>query len=486
MSDLELALQTLGAKAGPYSECFNYYDGDQPLRYSTERLREVFKDITPNFIQNWAAVVVDAVADRLVLKSFQVTDDEKATKILNDYFEYLSIDIDARDIHKATMIASEGYLIAWKREDSDDPDVYYNDPRNCHLFPDESTPKKSRFAAKWYLDADGHRVVILYYPDRIEHYRAGKKESQGITTYKAAEFILDETQGGPNEYGRIPVFQFRRSLRGYSSELKNVVPIQDAINKIVADMMVCAEFQAFKQRWAITNANIGKVPLAPGSTIRIPASDSMSQPAEVGEFSESDLANYLKVLEQNAQAMAVITRTPKHYFFGQGGTPSGEALIAMEAPLNKKVSDYIERFTPVWREVGAFILKLIGIEIDADQIKPIFEEPQTLQPLTRSLIRQANTGAGIPIGGSLKMEGMTDSEIEEVLQPIEGTRPPEQNPIEQAKQSAAIIDQAAKNLEPVLNRVVETVGNLAIDNLLKTGAIDRLVKAKAPEVGGDA
>jgi hypothetical protein len=65
----------------------------------------------------------------------------------------------------------------------------------------------------------------------------------------------------------------------------------------------------------------------------------------------------------------------------------------MEAPLNKKAAKYIEKFTPTFRQIAAFMLRLDGVEVDAKDIKPVFEPVQTVQPLTRAQIRQTNTPA---------------------------------------------------------------------------------------------
>jgi len=79
--DLQKAYDALSAKqtavAGPWA----YYDGDHPLVYSTERLRKIFKNLEARFIENWCAVVVDAVLERLELTTISVANDQ-ASRIL--------------------------------------------------------------------------------------------------------------------------------------------------------------------------------------------------------------------------------------------------------------------------------------------------------------------------------------------------------------------------------------------------------------------
>ena len=134
----------------------------------------------------------------------------------------------------------------------------------------------------------------------------------------------------------------------------------------------------------------------------------------MGQFSPTDLDNYLKAIDNLAMTLSSITRTPKHYFIRQGGDPSGEALIALESPLNKKASDFIDRCTPVWKRAAAFMLKLGGIAVSPNDILVDFDSPETMQPYTSAQIIQIETSAGIPLRTVLKEQGWSDSELEQM------------------------------------------------------------------------
>jgi hypothetical protein len=57
----------------------------------------------------------------------------------------------------------------------------------------------------------------------------------------------------PNPLGVVPIVEFRnrpRLLGEGRSEIADVISVQNQINKLVCDMMIAAEFSAFKQRWA--------------------------------------------------------------------------------------------------------------------------------------------------------------------------------------------------------------------------------------------
>ena len=207
------------------------------------------------------------------------------------------------------------------------------------------------------------------------------------------------------------MFHWRTERRKIKSDIVSVVPLQDGINKLVTDMMVSAEFGAFPQRYIISNADTKQMKNAPDEVWDLPAGDGQGQQTSAGQFAATDLDNFVKAISHLANSAAIISRTPKHYLFGQGGTPSGEALIAMEAPLNKRVDDHIKRFKPVWREVAQFMLKLLGKKIERIKITVQFDEAATVQPKTQAEVRESSVRAGIPLITTLRREGWSDAEL---------------------------------------------------------------------------
>jgi len=108
----------------------------------------------------------------------------------------------------------------------------------------------------------------------------------------------------------------------------------------------------------------------------------------------------------------------------------------MESPLNKKVMRYVERFTATWQKVAAFMLSLSGIQVDPIAITPIFDPVETIQPRTETEIREGNVRAGIPLTTTLRREGWTDAELDQMAE----DRAAEQ--LAQADLARAYLDQA--------------------------------------------
>lgn len=410
MSDLDRAVKALIEKGAAQDRLWQYYDGEQPLVYSASRLRKIFERIDAHFSQNWCGVVVDSVLDRLSLTGFDVAEDKQTTGHLRDLMEETELELDDETVHQAALVCGEAFVICWREETG--TEGYFNDARLCHAFYDPDHPRQMQFAAKWWKDADEKMRLTLYYPDRLEYYVSrGKAE----TVQRGDHFDPADPPRADNPHGVIPVVHFRKERRGIVSELsRSIRDQQDAVNKLLADMMVAAEFGAFKQRWVISNADTSKLKNAPNEVWDVPAAPTGEQPTAVGEFKETDLGGFLDAIDKLAAAMAIISRTPKHYFWAQGGDPSGEALIALEAPLNKKASRYIERFRVGWGRVGWLLLKMEGIDLPEKSVKAVFAEPETIQPKTRSDIRKTDVEAGIPLRTVLRREGWSEEDLAEM------------------------------------------------------------------------
>lgn len=401
-TDIEIAFDALKAKVVEYTTLFNYFSGNQPLKYSTERLKRAFGNSSVYFAQNWLGVIVNAVLDRLVLKGYNAKD-ESVNNTLDILFKELNLQLDSYDVHEAALITGEAFIIV--EQEGEDLEIYYNDPRQVVMFYDPNRPKIKLFAAKeWY---DGNKYYInLYYPDRTEYY-VSNKDSNGKT------FILEETTVNP--FSEIPVFHFRNSRRTIKRELGPAeISIQDAVNKLFSDLMVAAEFEAFKMRVFISQVDPGDIRVSPDMHMWMPARESEGQDAQVIEIGGSTLDNFLKPINDLASTLAITTRTPKNYLFDTGANLSGEALLVAEAPLVKKVKQYQENYSITWQELATFILKVKNIIINPSELVTVWEGIESNQPKTEAEIIASQVSSGIPLTVALSHAGWSLDEINQI------------------------------------------------------------------------
>ena len=410
MNDLKTIYDAIMTKQPRYNKLAAYMSGDQPTTYLTERLRAIFRNVTANFTANWCSVVINSVDERINMTGFE-SDLAPAESALVAAWERNQMALEAADIHADALVFGEAYAMVWPGENGK-AEVYYNDPRMVHILYAADNPHQVTLSGKMWTGDDGLAKMTLYYPDRLEYYTSSVK-AENVTSWEAYEpdLAVSSTGKAANPYGQVPVFQFRTD-RHCTSELDNVIPLQNGINKLLADMMVAAEYGAYNQRWVISQSDTTGLKNAPGEVWNLPAGDGVGQGTQVGQFESTDLKNYLDAVDRLSMTIGVITRTPKHYFFSQGGDPSGEALIALESPLNKKAQRRIDRFYPVWKQIGLFICQVEGVSVSGDNISPQFDRPETIQPKTEAEIVKLNVDAGMPLDTALSVSGWTDSEIE--------------------------------------------------------------------------
>jgi len=415
---------------------YKYVNGPQPLKYSTERLKEIFEKIRVHFEVNWCNVIVQTSLDRLSLNGFDVSEKKQSNvgRILNGLlkligvdaktaddantkldtiFDKLHIDLEADKAHKGALTFEYAYIMVWKNSKGE-TEVYYNDPRICHVFYSSSNPNEKRYAAKWFRRDDKAHEIILYYPDRLEHYISRSKKDD-ITSPNDFEL---QTPVEQNTYGVIPVFELKTE-----GEVINVLTEQDAINMVFADFISSVEFDSFKQKYVISQADPGNLKNGVNQVWWIPSGDGQGQQASVGEFSSGDMTKFMDSLDRIATYMFSQTRTPKHYaLMDTSSNISGEALITMEAPLVKKVYKHQRRLNPTWQDIGQFILQLEGVKVDASVITPVWERVETVQPFTEAQTNQILINTGIPLETILRREGWTEQELADLKDDIQNER----------------------------------------------------------------
>lgn len=408
-TDVSRACAAIAGKARLQAQMFAYLDGDHPLTYTASRLREIFPQLDGRFSINWCEVVVGALLDRINLRGLESADESVSAALANMWNNaHLATESDL--VHESAVTTGEAFLLVWPGDDG--LDIYQQPSWAAHVAYDSERPRLRKWAAKRWLDDELNRWRLnLYYPERIEKYQS---QSDNLPdTGRGFSMIAEE----PNPYGIVPMFRFAVHPRRAKSDLASVIPVQDSINKLLADMMISSEFGSAKQRYRIGGSTLkDKLRNGPGEFWDIPGADIGEQPVSVGEFTAAELENFLNAMDKLAGYISAITRVPAHYFVGGASQVSGEALIALEAPLNHRAQDRIDRFSETWSEVAAFALLVEGVSVTEQNITPTFDRPETVQPRTAAEITQMRVTSGMPLVSALRREGLTEAELEQIEQ----------------------------------------------------------------------
>lgn len=395
----------------------NYYEGQHRLQFATQRFRAAFGNLFHEFADNWCELVVNASVERLHINGFRVGTkadeaDADAARIWED--NYLSADF--RIAHTEAVKLGHAYILVDgenKAFDTDSPLITVEHPTQAIVLHDAANTRYRRAGLKeWIDDETGKIYATLYTPDYIYRFEAvekGRSQPVSLTVtglVTATDYMntpssesaagrdidwVPRTNGDPfiiaNSLGVVPLIPLRNNPTlkvGGRSDIAVVIPIQDAVNKQIADMLIASEFASFAQRWA-TGLEVRKDPetgkpingqdfLAAAGRVWV----SEHPDARFGQFEASDLKNYVHSVEMFIQHLAAITRTPPHYLLGQSGAfPSGDSLTATETGLVAKCDSKKTDFSPTWAEMQKLAFRAMGDETKArEPVEPLWADSE--------------------------------------------------------------------------------------------------------------
>lgn len=431
---------------GRYRLARAYYFGDHPMGFAQNRFRTVFGALFQTVADNLCPAVVDSITDRLNVTGFQSEETELNSPISSKAWELWGQNLmgqRAQEIHREALMTGDGYAIVWPDPVTQRPCVWPQLAHEMAVAYDPDRPGVVIRAAKlWLSDEDRKLRLTLYYPDRIVRYQTSASVSSyrpdSLMQERAFEPIPSIFQAGvgdgnlpvsgtiPNPYGVVPVFHFPN--KRYSSfgigELNDVLPLQDALNKSVADMIVAMEFSSFMQRW-VTGLEVGEIDEATGKPKHPPFEAgvdkifaSPSEGTKFGQFAATDLGQFLEVQENLRAEIARVSGTPLHYLFiTKGDFPSGEAMKSAEARFTKKIVDRQQNFGTVWGELMKFCLRVDGsvtvppdykLEAQWEQATPYSEREQAESLLMKKAL-------GVPMWQLFKEMGYDEPLIQKML-----------------------------------------------------------------------
>lgn len=425
--DIEIASRLLQKNRTRYTVTERYYSGDHDLAFATDKFKNAFGSLFREFALNLCPAVVDALKDKLILTGFGVEGGEtSAAEEAWKIWQRNRMGKRSGEIHKEAIKSGDAYAIVWP-DAAGRATIYPQRAGTCMIRYDEETPGKILWAAKYWETVELRPRLNLYYPDRVERYIGSRTRSDPSEkkldpeTVKYVPFDGDGSAVIKNPYGVVPVFHFANNtdigLLG-DSELNSAIPVQNALNKSVLDMLVAMEFSAFRQRW-ISGIEVeydekGN-PIAPfrSGAERIWLTESAE--TKFGDFEATDLKQFLEVKESFTIDMARTTGTPIYYFIQAGGShPSGESLKKSESRFINKVRDRMEAFGNVWEDLMAFCLKIDSKGKDV-RLFAEWEDPAPLtekEQLENLLMKQ---DLGVSMEKLLEEAGYGESDIQQMV-----------------------------------------------------------------------
>lgn len=433
-----------GMRQRIYWNVARYYDGVHPMAFATEQFRSAFYQVFKDYSENLCSPVVDALKDRLEVVGFRTNKAEVKTEQAPgvpgmptrqkarvedpegqkawDVWTRNRMDLRAAEVHEESLKCGDAYVLVWP-----------NDEGEAEIWPQLATEFRVRYdpnnrgyllsACKvWKDDVEGVWRLNVYYPDRIDKF-ASKSNTLQNMSFQPADYTKIDVISNP--YQQVPAFHFPNGCeyKPGISELKNVIPIQDGLNKSVVDMLVAMEFASFKQRYAVgfeveINEETGQPVDANVRNYGVDRMMTFPDPeSKVGQFDATDLNQFLRVQDKFWLSAARVSGTPLHYFYiTQGDFPSGEAIKSAEGRFIRKIKDRQTANGNKWEDVVQFALKIDGQATEDVEYTAMWvpATPRSEAELADTAVKKR--AIGVPRSQLLREQGYSEEEIDQFLQ----------------------------------------------------------------------
>ena len=431
--DIEQALAQMRLRLPQYDLYADYYDGDHIVTFATDKWRSTFARMFTRLSDNLCQIVIEAPAERLQIDGFGVEEGGGSSSDIieqtaSQIWQQNRMDVRAGVVHREALRAGDAYILVWPDE-LGRPVMWPQLASLCTVSYDQEYQGRLLWAAKIWFDQTTRRVRLnLYYPDRIEKYESmSAYATQTELPEQAGNFRMFETPLEPwplpNPWGVVPLFHFSNnawfSVFG-RSELRSIIPLQDALNKTIADQLIAQEFQAFPQRYAVgleveidPVTGRAKPPFEPGADrLWVAANENI----KFGQFDPANLEQYLKIEESLRLEIARLAALPPHFLQQWAGTaPSGEALRASESRFTKKVQDRQAEYGNVWEDAMELALRMVAAANEDVRLTCKWEDAASTSEAERLNNILVKKQIGISAEEALKEAGYGEEDIARMM-----------------------------------------------------------------------
>ncbi len=375
---------------------------------------------------NIPRLAVTALAERLRITGFSGDPDLWADWVRND------LDQTSGVAHREALLLGDSFAIVWA-DQFGRPKVTVESAKQVAVLTDPGSREVYAAIKRWEDTNTNTTEAVMYLRDTIIRLRADQRGAVA-TGFKTVDEIA-------NPLGVVPVVNLRNTDRIIgdfgASEVDDLKPLVDALNKSLADMMVTSEYVGRPRRWAtgielteepVLDANGDPVLDGDGQPVLteinpIPeghrAMISENSDAKFGQLAAADLAGYeASVRVILGQVMAVST-LPAHYVGIFTDNPaSADAMRAAEASLTARAEARQATFGRPWEQVARLMLAI------RDGRDPALVDPVRVHwadAATRSVAQEADAvvklyQAGLlPAAYALAKLGYSEDEIAMVM-----------------------------------------------------------------------
>lgn len=388
------------ATAQQYNQAEAYFQGRQILKFLAPEVREAVGNRLTALHVDWPRLVIRSIEERTRVEDFRLANQETFSDA-SGIWQRNNMDEESVLGHQDAYLYGRAFCSVWKRNGL--ATMRCESPKQVWTEHDPSD-NTVRYALKRWFDRDRGYMNLLT-PEAIYKYRTSGKRDEGMDITNlppdAWELTGPVTPNGTGVVPYFPLINRRTILNPYGeSELTDVIPLVDAINKLCTDLMVSAEFHAMPRRWAtgveVAEDENGQV-VERFSVLKGRTWIAEDPAASIGSLPEADLTNLIAAIEMFQQQLMALAGIPPHYVdAAKGSLASADSIRASEASLVAKVRRAQVSFGGAWEDAMRFAIRLeqgsLSTNAEGMEVRWADPENRTLAQIVDSAIKRHAVG----------------------------------------------------------------------------------------------
>lgn len=378
-----------------------YFAGEQPAAFMSEKSRQALGPGLSKMAVNFPRLAVTSLQERLEVTGFRLNDADQADPELWRLWKRNRMRDGSAQAHLDALVYGRSYALVWANR-LGEPAVTVESPQQMAVLTDPVTREVTMAFKRWTNEA-GQGRGMLYTPDFLQLYSAGNQPDPETFSTTGWNPLGERITNPLGVVPVVPILNRGRLLdvRGVS-EMRDILPLSDALNKIMGDAMVTSEFFARPRRWA-TGLEI--VEDDDGNAVN-PFSDkgerimqSESPDTKFGQFEGARLDGYSDLTAVVTQQIGALTGLPPHYLGLHGDQPaSADAMRSAEASLVSRVYELQRTFGNSWADVMSLMVAIRdGLDPLTVEVETVWADPETRTPAQDADAAAKLAGIGVPL-----------------------------------------------------------------------------------------
>jgi hypothetical protein len=402
-----------------------YYRGNQPAPWLPRQAQQEFRRVLDLVGANICGLIPDATAERLALEGFRLPGQEGADEETWRIWKANNLDEDFDLAILEALIGGTAYTCV-QPNGTDTPDVYIEHASQAIVAyePGSNRRRKAAGLKVWVDDWTGKLCATLdvqagggqwLFKFRCDIPAGEQVVDPGSVQWERREVPGEEwpARNPLDEVALTEIPNNPRLLTGGRSELEDIVPIQDRINKTIADRLMTQDFGAFPALFASGYPDDGSDEPVQIGRDRMVTTDVAE--TKWWQMSPAPLDPYSASKREDIRDAASRSRTPAQYLLGDLSNVNGETLKASESGLVAKCR---QRMRPIGGgAVNTMRLarKAAGLPVPDERMESLWRNPEfrTEGETTDAAVKQVQAGLR-DVRSAREFVGMSQTEIAQI------------------------------------------------------------------------